>query len=395
MSTANTTLAEPVRQLIEQRLEMIDQSLAGLLPRQERLAAVAHLEARICNLAANATAVSGQTAISSIGSNAVSPGAPVPYRVDVPAFGAPGAGWQAGPPAKKSRLAIASGLLGIGAIMLMLGLPITYALIMMVGELVGEIAAISILGVHTVAVGMAGMTAIALSLWALLTLRRRRGSLTGHGWAITGLCTGPLPILACGAAGLMLLLELGVGMSSFTVSEPVHVTAEASDVHGSPMPPELEGSNPPLSGSDSPDWSESPQYRSIPSNSPVRSVGHAMPTSTLQPVDDDAPFAPPIGPGSKRVLNQMPTVDDDCPYGPGPVPSSTSLIPTARPPATPTGNPPETDKAAAAPTEPAPSARTPAQPANPQPATELPTPVDTAPTSEPVLGTSDFAPLGI
>ena len=51
MSIANTPQTG-MQQLIEQRLDAIDRALVGMLPRQERLAAVAQLEVRMLEFAA-------------------------------------------------------------------------------------------------------------------------------------------------------------------------------------------------------------------------------------------------------------------------------------------------------------------------------------------------------
>src|SRR5205823_719572 len=60
---------------------------------------------------------------------------------------------------------------------------------------------------------------------ALVQLRRRSRNLAGYGWAVTGLCTGPMPMLV---GGLMILV---VGLQ-FLGSSVVRVHVQSN---GSPM----------------------------------------------------------------------------------------------------------------------------------------------------------------
>jgi hypothetical protein len=66
--------------------------------------------------------------------------------------------------------------------------------------LFGEVVSISLIGAHLMAVAIGGMTAVGLGIAALVSLRRRKGNLDGHGWAIAGLCAGPVPMLVGGLA---------------------------------------------------------------------------------------------------------------------------------------------------------------------------------------------------
>ncbi len=201
----------PAAQLVEQRLEAIDQALTGLLPRQERLAAVAQVETRIRELAACPAPLHGTTPEATVASPAALGlmAAAQPALTPPQYLAAAPGGWFSAPPKKRSRLAITAGVLGILALALMFATPVTYLFVMTIGELIGEIGAIVLLGLHILMITTAGTAAVALGLWALWNLRRRKDQLRGHGWAITGLCAGPLPVMVGCAAVILLGLELG------------------------------------------------------------------------------------------------------------------------------------------------------------------------------------------
>ncbi len=240
MSTANATPHTAAQQLIEQRLDTIDQALLGLLPRQDRLATVAQVEIRIYELvAANAAFAANLQAPAKgpiLSDSAISrPARQTPAFGPHPQFfGMVASGWT--PPTQKrwSRLAISAGVLGILALALLLATPVTYFTVEMLSEALGEIVAIGILGAHAVALAFAGVAAAGLGIAALVSLRRHREHLVGHGWAIAGLCTGPLPILLGCAALLLVGLQLGVG-ELFTMSESqVASDADSPTAPGAP-----------------------------------------------------------------------------------------------------------------------------------------------------------------
>ena len=71
---------------------------------------------------------------------------------------------------------------------------------MTLSDLVGEVAAIAMMAAHALAVATGGLAAIGLGITALVSLRRHKEQLVGHGWAIAGLCAGPLPrFVGCSA----------------------------------------------------------------------------------------------------------------------------------------------------------------------------------------------------
>lgn len=224
MSTATShTVAQPLctqinpePQLLEQRLEAIDQALVGLLPRHERLAAVAHVESRVRELA---TTSSASIDVSHEPPRALPLTDPTGSH---PASGTPGfshhsqyfavapGGWAPATQKKKrSRLAVTAGVLGIISLALVFATPVTYFMVMLLGEVLGEIVAYVLIGAHVLAITTAGVAAVGLGSVALLNLWRRKGELAGHGWAITGLCTGPLPVLIGCSAVLLVAAELG------------------------------------------------------------------------------------------------------------------------------------------------------------------------------------------
>lgn len=237
MSTANATPHTAVQQLIEQRLDAIDRALLGLLPRSDRLAAVAQVETRIREVVAASPA-------SAAGLHTPTQGLTIPdsafsnLATETPAFLphpqffglAPGSGLPS-TQKRRSRLALSAGVMGILALALLLMVPVTYFIV----EALGEVCAISLLGAHAVAVAVGGVAAVGLGIGALVSLSRHREQLVGHGWAIAGLCAGPLPMLLGCAAVLFFGLQLGVSQF-FTASEPAAVAIDADAPTGSEYP---------------------------------------------------------------------------------------------------------------------------------------------------------------
>jgi hypothetical protein len=119
------------------------------------------------------------------------------------------AAWTPATKKKRSLLAVTAGVLGILALAFLFATPITFFFVMLLGEVLGELVAYVLLGAHILAITGAGCAAVGLGCLALVQLWRRKGELAGHGWAISALCTGPLPVLAGCAAVLLVGLELG------------------------------------------------------------------------------------------------------------------------------------------------------------------------------------------
>lgn len=140
MSTANATAHTAVQQLIEQRLDSIDQALLGLLPRHDRLAAVAQVETWIhefvaanAALAANLPAPAKGLILSD--SALFSPSRQTPACEPQPQFfGMAAGGWIPAMQKRRSRLAISAGVLGILALALLLATPVTYFTVGLLSE---------------------------------------------------------------------------------------------------------------------------------------------------------------------------------------------------------------------------------------------------------------------
>ena len=181
--------------LLDQRLDALDRVLLGLLPRTERLALVAQVETRISELA---------DAIP-----AVEPGADVAGESCTPDLVA-----RSGAPRgarRRSRIALSSGILGIVALVMLFLMPITYVIVSMIGESLGEFVAYALLIMHVLTVAVGGLAALAMGIMGLVRLARRKGRVVGYGWAITGLCTSPLPTLV---GGLLAITFLGLSFGS-------------------------------------------------------------------------------------------------------------------------------------------------------------------------------------
>jgi hypothetical protein len=261
------------RHLIDERLDALDQALLGLLPRTDRLAMVAQVESRVRELG---------EAIPTI-----------PQSV-VPAFG--------GLPSSKksSRLAISSGVLGILALVLLFGIPVTYFLVATVGELLGEIVSMAFLGAHLLAVTIGGVVAAGLGTAALVTLGRHRGNLAGRGWAIAGLCTGPVAMFLGGSVLIVGGFEM-LG-AEFLTGAPVAQSAS---------PEETEQSARLRSGTDSSDSDEpdTPMSRLPPIASGDRPNG--FPPSPYPPTP--IYIAPSYGGPASQAPPGQSVQSDDCP----------------------------------------------------------------------------------
>lgn len=217
MSTATTTPHAASQQLIEQRLEVIDGALLGLLPRHERLAAVAQVETRIRELTAAGPASAAEMHPASQNlthSHSALSGlvTQTPALFSQPQFfGTASGGWISPKQKRRSWLAVSAGILGLLAFAFLFAFPVTYVAAEMLSDALGEVMAIALLGAHAVAVAVGGVAAVGLGICALVSLRRHREQLAGHGWAIAGLCTGSLPMLIAGAAIVVLGLQFGLG----------------------------------------------------------------------------------------------------------------------------------------------------------------------------------------
>lgn len=210
---------------IDLRLDTIDRALLGLLPRRERIELVAQIETKLHESAANSPADGTPEAAHDLplrpeGAIDSASSAPPSYSPLSPdrrflAHRRP-----------RSRLAVSSGILGMVALALLAALPIMYVVVSAI--MTDEILTISLFGGHIAAVLFGGLLAVAMGIAALVVLNRHNGRLVGHGWAIAGLCTGPLPVFVGGLAATFLAYEL---WPSVTVT-PAYSTASIA-----PSPP--------------------------------------------------------------------------------------------------------------------------------------------------------------
>jgi hypothetical protein len=189
-------------ELIDERLDTIDRALMGLMPRRERLKFLAETEVMLRDRGVLNSVLAEELdeAQEGLRSTAL-----------IPQTGRRG----------RSRLALASGVLGIVAAVLLFAMPVTYIVVSMAGEAIGEMASYALLGLNVLAVALGGATAVILGIAALVRLSRRHSRQVGHGWAITGLCAGPVPMLLGGLAMLFVVLPMtGVLVSEYR-AEPV------------------------------------------------------------------------------------------------------------------------------------------------------------------------------
>lgn len=184
--------------LVDRRLDEIDRALLGLLPRAERLEIVASVEARVQALG----------------------DAPLTRETAAEATNTP---LPTGPRtrAHRSRLAFSSGVLGIVAVSCLIASPVLLIGLSIFGELLGETFSIMLFGLLTALVALGGGLAVCGGGISLFRLARRGQSATGTGWAITGLCTGALPMLI-GFVGAVSLL------ATVMPAETVQVTWNAT-----------------------------------------------------------------------------------------------------------------------------------------------------------------------
>lgn len=257
MSTANPVPSAASLQLIDQRLDAIDRALLGLLPRGERIAMVGQLETRLRELAAASPAseTSSQAATEMLSlvesadlDSALASG-------DTPNFPRPRASagrTHRATDRKLSRLALAAGVLGIVALVLLFMTPIVYYVVAIASEMTDEMVGISLLSAHTLVVAVGGVAAVSLGIAALVRINRRSRNLAGYGWAITGLCTGPMPMLAGG----IVVLIVGVQLLGSPVVRVVQTTNPPPAANSTlpplldPPPAELDGTVATYSDSD-------------------------------------------------------------------------------------------------------------------------------------------------
>jgi hypothetical protein len=203
---AQRSSADERKALVEQRLDELDRVLLGLLPRGERLAVVANVEARV---------------------QALGDGVPVTREslADVPLSTA--IAGSAVTRRRRSRLAFSSGVLGIVVAGCLVCSPVLLVVLSLFGDLLGETFSIVLFGLLTALLTFGAAFAVFCGGVSILRLARRGQTATGTGWAITGLCTGALPLLV----GLVGVLCFG---AELLPTQNVNVTWNVS-TEGSPV----------------------------------------------------------------------------------------------------------------------------------------------------------------
>lgn len=344
MSSVNSTQRSAEQQLIgqqliEQRLDAIDGALLGLLPRQDRLAAVAQVEMRIRELVVASPAMAanlelpGQSLLvpNSALSSGGADGSPLMSRSQF--IGSVPGGWFSPIQKRKSWLAVSAGVVGILSLALLLATPITYFVVATLEDIVGEFMAIAIMAAHAVAIALGGVVAVGLGMAALVSLRRSKQQLAGHGWAIAGLCAGPVPMLLGIAAVLVVGIQFG-GDLLYTDLQPQVVSGVACPTESEP---EYERGPVTLTGSESVPPEPQPAW----SPSSVQAAGHEMPavtpsasvpgTSNGVPTPTACPPAlPKSDPASQlelpRRANPQPIPHPESPVEPSEMPESAPAI---------------------------------------------------------------------
>lgn len=194
--------------LLDQRLDALDRALLGLVSRNERISMVANIEQRFRDQQSDPALLEILEPLPEV--NATS--SAVTSRE------------QSRPPRRRSRLALSAGVMGIVAVSLMFLLPITYVVIASIGEAIGEVPAIAMIVLNVGAVAGLGMLGAALSLASIVRLSRSKKQTRGLGWAITGLCTSPVPAIL----GLLAMVFFVLPITLEYANQSSH-TAQAGD----------------------------------------------------------------------------------------------------------------------------------------------------------------------
>ncbi|WP_425616794.1 hypothetical protein NA78x_000449 [Anatilimnocola sp. NA78] len=203
------TISPETQQRIDERLDAIDRALLGLVPRSTRLAITADIEARVAAAGVDATELS------------------IPLAEAVPAVAT---SRRAATTRRRSQLAVTAGSLGIAGLLCLLAFPVLYILVSILADAIDETIAIGLLSTHALFIAACGASAVVFGVLALIRLSGSSNK-TGHGWAITGLCTGAMPLLIGGTVVVVVGSQL-VEASSVTVT-PASYTV-ASGPYGQP-----------------------------------------------------------------------------------------------------------------------------------------------------------------
>lgn len=270
------------QRVIDERLDELDRLLLGLLPRTERLAIVTDVESRV----------------KALGDDA--PLAELPATASAALL----ARTAGRPAARRSRVALSSGVLGIVSAGCLLLSPILFIVASVAAEALGEEFTIALMSLFVFVLVVGGGLAVFLGGASIIRLARNGQTKTGTGWAITGLCTGLLPMLL-GVGGL---LTIGAQLSS---SIDVSVTPGAVYSSGAvPVQYSQPVGSPPIYGQPV-EWNAK------------------VPPGVPMPMLPSAPYAPPPSgpamlPGPPVMLPAAPPAPSKKPAAPAPPSPPTS-----------------------------------------------------------------------
>jgi hypothetical protein len=192
MSVATTDLSRSTQHLIDSRLDTIDRMLLGRVSRQERLEIVREVEAQIFEqLRERGADEFGREDVLAVLGRLDPPEAYLPDeepdRGSVPFRTTSSAHARRSPPVRgtEAKVARISGILGMVALALItMGSAVVYGLLLLTGS---EVAFLGLGGGELTLSFLLGFLAITLAVYS------RQPSL----WAIVGLVSGILSILAC------------------------------------------------------------------------------------------------------------------------------------------------------------------------------------------------------
>jgi hypothetical protein len=262
------------QRMIDERLDELDRLLLGLLPRTERLAIVTDVESRVKALGDDAPLARETPELPTV----------------VPAANLARTSARTG--GRRSRVALSAGVLGIVSAACLLVSPLLFIAASICAEILGEEITIALMSLFVFVLVVGGGLAVFLGGASIFRLARSGQSKTGTGWAITGLCTGMLPMLI-GGVGLLSVgvqyipsqnIEVTVGPSyPQTQTQPV----QYSQVAGSPpiygQPVEWNGKAPP----------GEPMTMMLPPSGPVVMPGPIVaPNLSGPPAYSEASLAP-------------------------------------------------------------------------------------------------------
>jgi hypothetical protein len=190
-------ISDSLQELIDLRLDTLDRTLIGRMPRQERLNIVSEVESQIFELLSQRAADEpGRDDVLAVLGQLDPPEAYVPEDSlersatprQRPTRPAPTT------PVSSARFARAAGILGISALCLVVVAPLVIVAASLTESIVLAMVAMLL---FTLVMFAGGVLAIVFSICA-----RLRGL-----WAVTGMVTGALAVLLSLCGGLLLLLE--------------------------------------------------------------------------------------------------------------------------------------------------------------------------------------------